>query len=405
MTVEIRACHDREELEAYGEVVAYSFAINEAEDLRRELDATEPGWTTCAFVDGKLVTTLGAIPFDVQLNGATVPMGGVTAVGTLPEARRQGLLRQVMVQALRTMKEREQPFAILWASMGAIYQRFGYGLASPLISYRFDPRDVALLPSYASGGSCSLVPEANKLAIARDIYTRFATPRNLLIQRNRFLWEHETLRKKQGKAPYVAAYRNASGDYTGYVAYRTSEERHESDGPPQVLQVVDLAWLDLDALAGLWNYLRSHDLVSNVRMRAVMGEDDPIPAMLLEPRALNKTVGDGIWMRIVDVATGLSARPYSADGRLAIHVQDDLLEWNRGTWLLSIERGAATITRTDSPPDLVMPIATLATLVSGHRSATACRLAGQLSASSEAAIRLANAMFATNFAPYTPNEF
>lgn len=405
MTIEIRACRDRDELKAYGEVVAYSFAINEAEDLQRELDATEPEWTTCAFVDGKLVTTLGAIPFDVQLNGATVPMGGVTAVGTLPEVRRQGLLRKVMSQALHTMKEREQPFAILWASMGAIYQRFGYGLASPLISYRFDPRSVGLLPGYEAAGACSLVPGADALALARDIYTRFATPRNLLIQRNRFLWEHETLRKKQGKQPYVAAYRNAAGDYTGYVAYRTSEERHESMGPPQVLQVVDFAWLDLDALAGLWNYIRSHDLVSEVRMRAVVGEDDPIPAMLLEPRALNKTVGDGIWMRIVDVAAGLPSRPYSADGRLAIQVEDDLLEWNRGTWMLSVENGAASVAKTDAAPDLVMPIATLATLLSGHRTATACRLAGKLRETNPRSLRLADAMFATDYAPYTPNEF
>lgn len=200
-------------------------------------------------------------------------------------------------------------------------------------------------------------------------------------------------------------YLNASGEATGYVAYRTSEERHESEGPPQVLQVVDLAWLDLESLAGLWGYLRSHDLVWEVRMRAVMGADDPIPAMLLEPRALRTKVGDGIWMRIVDVATGLASRPYSADGSLTIHVHDDLLEWNHGTWTLTVENGAAKVTRTDDAPDLAMPVATLATLVSGHRTATASRLAGKLTAASERAVRLADGMFATDFAPYTPNEF
>lgn len=405
MPIEIRACRDRDELKAYGEVVAYSFAINEAEDLQRELDATEPEWTTCAFVDGKLVTTLGAIPFEVQLNGATVRMGGVTAVGTLPEARRQGLLRNVMLQALHSMKERDQPFAILWASMGAIYQRFGYGLASPMISYRFNPKNAALLPGYEAPGRCELVAPAEAMTVAKDVYQRFATPRNLSLQRTDFLWEHEAFRKKQGKAPYLAAYRDTAGNTTGYVVYRTNEERHESEGPPQVLQVVDLAWLDLEALAGLWEYLRSHDLVSEVRMRSVMGLDDPIPAMLLEPRALRMRVGDGIWMRIIDVATGLASRRYSADGRLAIQVQDDLLEWNRGTWLLSVENGAATVTRTDSTPDLSMPIATLATLVSGNRTATACGLAGKLTATSERAMRLADGMFATDFAPYTHNEF
>jgi predicted acetyltransferase len=404
MSIEIRACRDREELKAYGEVVGYSFAINEAEDLQRELDATDPEWTTCAFVDGKLVTTLGAIPFDVQLNGATVRMGGVTAVGTLPEARRKGLLRRVMMDALHTMKEREQPFAILWASMGAIYQRFGYGMASPLISYRFDPKTVELLPGYESGGHCTLLPEAEATVLAKDTYARFASPRNLLIQRNSFLWAHETLRKKKGKAPYVAAYRNAVGETTGYVIYRTSEERQKS-GPSQVLEVSDIAWLDLDALAGIWSYLRSHDLVWQVRLRGVMGADDPLPSMLLEPRALRASFGDGIWMRVVDVETGLAARPYSRDGELCIEVADDLLEWNAGRWLLKVEGGRPTVSRTTREPDLSMPVATLATLISGHRTATVSRLAGKLEAHNEGSVRLADGMFATAFAPYTPNDF
>ena len=51
-------------------------------------------------------------------------------VGTLPEFRRRGLLRQVMTRAIGEQRDRGQALAMLWASMGAIYQRYGYGLAS-----------------------------------------------------------------------------------------------------------------------------------------------------------------------------------------------------------------------------------------------------------------------------------
>ena len=123
MTVEIRSCRDGEELKAYQKNVNYVFASapSEVDDL------TTPAadWTTCAWVDGQLATTLATLPFTVRLNGNPVKIGGVTAVGTMPAYRRQGLLRKVMHEALRLMHERDQHMAILWASMGAIYQRFG----------------------------------------------------------------------------------------------------------------------------------------------------------------------------------------------------------------------------------------------------------------------------------------
>lgn len=136
MAIEIRPCRDHDEVARFMKVVDYVFASE-------PMDASAhpaPDWTHSAFVDGQVATTLATLPFTVRLNGNPVKMGGVTQVGTLPAYRRQGLLRQVMTQALHTMREREQHMAILWASMGAIYQRFGYGLSTAQVRYSYDPR-------------------------------------------------------------------------------------------------------------------------------------------------------------------------------------------------------------------------------------------------------------------------
>ena len=182
--IEIRPCRDREELDAYGRAVAYVFANNDTSDVEHELATTQPDWTMCAFVDGKLVSTMGAFPFTVRLNGAPMAMGGVTAVGTLPEQRRKGLLRKVMTQGLETMRDRGQSCAILWASMGAIYQRFGYGLASTQVSYRFDPRFAQLATDVPLSGSVSLEPQEDAFPVIKQIYIEAATPRNLHIHRS-----------------------------------------------------------------------------------------------------------------------------------------------------------------------------------------------------------------------------
>ncbi|MEJ2739521.1 MAG: GNAT family N-acetyltransferase, partial [Dehalococcoidia bacterium] len=51
--------------------------------------------TLCAFIDGKLVTSYAALPMTIVINRGEVPFAGVTAVGTLPVARRLGCLRKV----------------------------------------------------------------------------------------------------------------------------------------------------------------------------------------------------------------------------------------------------------------------------------------------------------------------
>lgn len=404
MTIEIRACRDESELKQYGSVVGYVFAINEAEDLERELAITRPEWTTCAFDDGQLVSSLATIPFVVRLNGAPIRMGGVTAVGTLPEYRRKGLLRQTMVQALHEMREREQPFAILWASMGAIYQRFGYGLATPCIQYEFDPRRAALRPGNEVPGRVTLLPEDDGKALAQTIYGRFIQPRNMLLERNDFMWEMGPFKAKK-KPLYIAAYYDLDDRPRGYLVYQTRDnEQWSTEPPPQVLEVKDIAWETLDSYRGLWEYIRSHDLVGKVHMRSQVGEDDPMPALLLEPRLLNKATVDGVWMRITDVVKAVEARPYRGKASLRVAVVDDLLPWNDGTWRLDVEGGRATLCRDSGAVDLTMPIASLASLLSGHRTATASRLAGLLEGDDDA-VRMADAVFATEYAPYMAEEF
>ena len=119
MAVEIRPCRDDEELKAYQRNVNYVFAS--APSPRDDLTTPAADWTTCAWVDGALATTLATLPFTVRLNGNPVKIGGVTAVGTLPNHRRQGLLRQVMSEALRLMQEREQLKAELQRQRDAVH--------------------------------------------------------------------------------------------------------------------------------------------------------------------------------------------------------------------------------------------------------------------------------------------
>ena len=405
MNVEIRPCRDAEEMAAYNRIVNYVFANNDPEGMAPDAP-TLADWTTCAFVDGHLATTLGSLPFTVRMNGAPVPMGGVTQVGTLPQFRRRGLLRKVMAEALTTMRERGQNYAILWASMAAIYQRFGYGAASQNVRYRFDPRFAAIHRSGPETGEVSLETAEDAFPTIKQVYIQAATPRNLHIHRSTVLWHVGTLRPDpKDLKVHVAVYRNSDGEARGYVVYTTKEDQRPEPGPNHKLTVQDFVWLDLDAYRALWEYLRRHDLVGTVEMRHV-APDDPAPALLLEPRMLNRRTLDGIWMRVVDVERGVPQRPYGAHGELTFAVEgDDLCPWNNGTFLLETDGPTSEIRRVTGGAQLTVSPNGLASLVSGRYSASFLAHAGLAEARDRESLLTADALFRTEHAPYCPNDF
>lgn len=405
MTVEIRPCRDDEEMKEYGRIVSYVFASNEGMD--DELRTTAPDWTMCAFVDGKMAATMGTFPFTVRLNGAGVPMGGVTAVGTLPTHRRQGLLRQIMTRGLETCRDRGQNIAILWASMGAIYQRFGYGLASTQVRYGFDPRYVGFQFGPPPEGNVEMMPKEDAFPILKQNYILWATPRNLAIHRSVPLWEASSLRAPKKDQPvYIGVYRNAAGEPRGHVVYATEEMHSNTPGPDQQLTIRDFIALDMDAYRGLWEFLRRHDLVGRIEARGTFPEDDAAPDLLLEPRMLQRFTSDGIWLRVVDAERALPQRPYGARGELVLRIEgDDICPWNNGTYRLETDGPTSAVKRVDSDPDLVMSPNALATLVAGHRSATHLERAGRLTAPNTAALARADAIFRTEYAPHCPNGF
>jgi len=80
--------------------------------------------------------------------GAQVPAGGVTWVSVLPTHRRRGILTRLMAELHDDIDARAEPLAILTASEGGIYERFGYGIASYLRVTEIDRRRTQVRPEF-----------------------------------------------------------------------------------------------------------------------------------------------------------------------------------------------------------------------------------------------------------------
>lgn len=394
-----------EEMSAFMALGKYAFADNAAPDATSDPSPLLPEWTLAAFAGDHVVASAGGFPFKMRFNGRAVAADGVTAVSTDPGYRRQGAVRALIEGLIHRARDNAMPVSILWASMGAIYQRFGYGLASTMVEYNIEPRYVQFQFGEPASGYVRLLDKDAALPLCKTIYRTYCSDRTLLLHRADVLWDI-MFRRNEEQNVHAAVYFDQADQPKAYALYQAKWGDSDSD-EGQILGVSDLAWCDIEGYRGIWEFLASHDLASRIRWWRAP-EDDPAPGMLLEPRRLHRRTGDAVWLRVNDVAAALAARGYDLPGEVVLRVtEDDLCPWNVGTYHLlatgedtAIERVADT-----TAVDLDISINGLASLLSGHASASQLHRIGRAHVSHVDRLPLLDALFSTRYRPLCSNMF
>lgn len=407
MSVEYRPAYPEEMHRlVYNDHVAFGHSTAEADIERaRQRLATflRPEQTLVAVEDGAVISQMGVLPLTIRWNGRDLACGGVTYVSTLPTHRRQGHLRALMGRAFAAMRARGQPVAMLWASMAAIYQRFGYGVAFTQYIAEFDPRLVRFVDEVPVRGRMRLVPLDDAVPLLGDAYERYAAPRTLMLRRDEAWWRHAVLLPWRPDAPPpLCAVYEEDGVVQGFTVYEVEQRVPDRPGPTQRLDAT-WVWLTPAAHRALVRYFLGHDLAGAVRVHR-LPVDDPLPLHVEEPRQLNLWARDGTLLRVVDVVAALEGRGYDADGRLTFALQDDLCPWNSGTWELAVDGGQGWLRPAAAEPSLCLTPRALAILASGHHSASALARAG-LAAGDPRALTVADVLFRTRHAPLCMDGF
>ena len=103
----------------------------------------------------------------------------------------------------------------------------------------------------------------------------------------------------------------------------------------------------------MWQFCFDMDLMTTTEAikRPV---DDSFPWMLADPRRLQRSMRDGLWVRLIDLAASLALRRYMQSGRLVLEVRGEFCPWNQERFELewSSEEAtccAATNTRKRTP--------------------------------------------------------
>ena len=322
------------------------------EDQEVELTLIDPALTLGAWDGDTVVATAGWFDLEMTSPGGVVPVAGVTWVSVAPTHRRQGLLTQMMKRQLDDVRAAGRSVAVLWASEGAIYQRFGYGPASWHQSFDVR-RGAAFTRDVDVTGLRVVTPTAEALS---GVYDAVLATRPGWYRRDAGWWRYRLYdpSHRRGGATQLRAVVDGSD---GYALYRTDASWGPT-GPEGTVKVGEVVARTPESEARLWRFLLDQDLMVKVTAWA-QPMDSPLLQLLAEPRRATATVSDALYVRVVDVGAALAQRALTED--LVVEVTDALLPDNAGRWLLTGER-------TDRSPDLRLDVRELgATWLGGTR--------------------------------------
>ena len=390
------------------------YTPEQLENLAEELQLDR---SLAVFEGGELVATTSSYLIRLTLPGLVrSEVAAVTDVSVAPTHRRRGLLNTMMRRQLDDLHSANEPLAVLFASEGAIYGRYGYGAATFGARYVVDKRAARLLPPFAASaspssegaGSVRLLEPAQAAEAFPAVFEAYVPTRVGELDRPRGEWA-ELLGNPKGaledaRHRFYACYER-KGRIDAYAVYRVAPI-DPADHWRRAVFLDEMCSLSDESYASLWRYLLGIDLTEELRTRS-RPVDEPLRYLLEDQRHLRtRSWGDRTWMRLVDVPQALARRRYGEEETLVIEVEDRFCPWNEGHFRLSIDgEGVATVERVDAAPDLALPVEVLGAVYLGGVPFAGMAAAGRIAECTEAAALRADRVFNVRRPPHCTTDF
>ena len=263
----------------------------------------------------------------------------------------------MMRAQLDDIRERGEPVAALWASEEVIYRRFGYGMASLAGEIAISSGYARLRESARARAAASLVPLDGAKDVVAPLYDRVRAGTPGMPNRTDTWWATRNLadppERRGGAGEKNVLLLELDGEPAGYAIYRI-HSKFESGSAAGHVEVIEGLADGPDATRELWRVLLDMDWKATLKA-FLLPIDHPLVHQLTYPRRMQMRIGDGLWVRLVDVGAALSARAYGGDGPIVLELEDAFLPENTGRWRL--EAGSAE--RTDDEADLALGVGEL----------------------------------------------
>ncbi|WP_051871437.1 GNAT family N-acetyltransferase [Streptomyces sclerotialus] len=396
----------------FSDTVALAYGGYDAASAYQDVLAAvfEPQRSLLAHRGGRTCATLAVYSLDMGVPGGRRPVAGISYVTADPGHRRRGLMRGLMVRTFARLHERgEEPVAALHTTEPAIYGRFGFGSATRAIHLRIPrhardmthPYDEPPLP-------VRVVDPAECVADIARIHQGAPDRRPGAFHRDdawtrRALLDLPERRGKAGRLLCVLAEdRGESSRPRGYALYSLTA-RWEDSYPRYDVHVRELFAEDPLAYTSVWRALLDIDLAGAVH--ADRPVDDPVLALLADPRSAVPVVRDQLYVRVVDLGRALRERGYAAEADVVIEVADTDCPWNQGRWRLRTGVDGGDCARTTAAADLSLSAWELGAVYLGGTSLKQLAAAGRVTEHRAGAVAATTHAFHHDPAPFCPMLF
>ncbi|MGY3764957.1 GNAT family N-acetyltransferase [Vagococcus vulneris] len=352
-------------LKQFNELLRYVFQVTDSdleeggyEDESEIIRAKRPvlreadvfGWFN---EEDKLISQIAIYPCEVNIHDTIYDMAGVTGVGTYPEYANRGLMNDLIIIALKKMRENRQFISYLYPYSIPYYRRKGWEIMSDKIA--FEIKDSQLPKRVDVPG------RVERESIFHDdvynVYNVFSEQNHGAMIRKDLNWE-EYWRWEKEEERTAAIYYNKDGEPQGFCFYWIAEE---------VFHIKEMVYLNQEARLGLWNFVSAHfSMVEFVK--GTTYKNEPI-AFLFEDSEIKEIIEPYFMARIVDVEEFIKKYPFITTGKpFHFIVEDELAEWNNRIFsLLWDENDELTITNEPIGNPVYVDIQTLTALFMSYK--------------------------------------
>ena len=354
-----------DDAEQYNALLRYAFQVTEQE-------LAETGWKDDEITQSKfpvlqradvlgcfngndLIAQFAVYPLDMNIYGVKYSVGFVTSVCTYPEYTGHGIMKRLMIQSLIRMRDAHKSFALLYPYSIPLYRGLGWEIISNKMTYTI--KDTQIPRKLNEPGYVRRVSWDDKEF--KELHTKFAEKTHGCLYRDNLAWE-EYWRWDEDDT-MVAIYYSRDDVPYGYMVYMISSD---------IMHVKEMIYLNREAQLGLWEYIHAHDsMIDEVRGNNYYSE--PI-AFELDDSDIKETIRPYAMGRIIDIKQFFEKYAIDPDEPacvFAFDIEDELLSWNNGRFIVMFKDGHCSITSGTPDYTMKMSIATLTTMLLGYKSA------------------------------------
>jgi predicted acetyltransferase len=303
-------------------------------------------------------------------------------------------------------RERGDLAALLTASDGSIYRRFGYGIATTHLTWQLDARRARLTDPPQLDLALELLIGEDGAEPLAELWERTRAERPGTLSRTVDWWRlilGSLEGWKGGGKVFTLLLRDRSGLVRGGTCYRLAwqVDRGVQDWTVEPLDVVADG---PDVEAQLWVELGRMDHVGTIAPR-VRPIDDPLRWRLFDPRQLKvSSAVDLLWLCPLDVAGLLAARHYETETSVVLAVEDDdpLVA---GSYRLDTSTTGGACEAVERAPDLRLSASALGSALLGGTGLAVLAAAGRVQEERPGALAAADTAFRTPLAPFNSTFF